>query len=73
MPRASRPPPYLGPLAAVPAGLAGGGGGEPGQPAGGQAVADQHQRRPFGQRVVLQPGEQPGRQRLGQEGAAMGV
>jgi len=69
---ASRPPPYRGALAGIQV-RATGGGDQPGQPVGGQAVADERQRRAFGQRVVLQPREQPWRQRLRQEGAAMGV
>jgi hypothetical protein len=70
--RAPRPPPDLGTLTGIQVGPAGG-VGEPGQPVGGQSLADERQRRAFDQRVVLQPGEQPGRQRLRQERPAMGV
>ncbi|MFZ0164984.1 MAG: hypothetical protein WAL12_15500 [Trebonia sp.] len=41
MPRASRPPPYPGTLAGIQV-RAAGRGGEPGQPVGGKAVADEH-------------------------------
>ena len=36
-------------------------------------MADERQRRAFDQRVVLQAREEPGWQRLGQEGAAVRV
>ena len=69
---APRPPPYPGALTGIQVGPLGG-GGEPGQPDGGQAVADERQRGAFGQRVVLESRQQPDRQRLRQERPAMGV
>ncbi len=62
------PAAYIGPGGRIEIQLAAGRGGDIRQPLVGQGPVDERQRGSLGQRVVLEPGQQAGRQRVGENG-----